>query len=193
MTHVVAVINTKGGVGKTTTVMEMGLTLHQMGESVLVRDADPQGNSWDWAKDAKESQHALPFTVEIANKKSLSMPTEQDWVIIDTPPSLVDTIQAAVDASEFVIVPMSPSDMDYRRTMETIRQLDKDASVLITKARFKTIQLAQVVADLDDQKIGRFDTIIPLRESVNRSAGTNIVPTDSNYQAAAQELVEGLR
>lgn len=159
----------------------------------MVRDADPQGNAWDWAKDANENQQPLPFTVEIANKKSLSMPTEQDWVIIDTPPSLVDTIQAAVDASEFAIVPMSPSDMDYKRTMETIRQLDKEASVLITKARFKTIQLAQVIADLDDQKIGRFDTIIPLRESVNRATGTNNVPTDSNYQAAAQELVEGLR
>lgn len=45
MSQVIAVINQKGGVGKTTTTVNMGAYLVKLGKSVLVVDADPQGNA----------------------------------------------------------------------------------------------------------------------------------------------------
>jgi chromosome partitioning protein len=45
---VVAVINEKGGVGKTTTVATLGHALAQRGERVLVVDLDPQANLTAW-------------------------------------------------------------------------------------------------------------------------------------------------
>ena len=64
-TKIIAIINQKGGVGKTTTCINMGACLVKMGKKVLIIDMDPQGNATSGLGFAKSDIKASVYSVMI--------------------------------------------------------------------------------------------------------------------------------
>lgn len=74
---IVAVINEKGGVGKTTTAATLGHALARSGERVLLVDLDPQANltAWIGAADAPEASVAQALIDKTAVRAAIGAST----------------------------------------------------------------------------------------------------------------------
>jgi chromosome partitioning protein len=110
MSVVAALVNQKGGVGKTTVAVHLAYWLSLRGR-VIVVDADAQQSSSNWLKDLN-----LPCQVTSDPEDLLdSLPQlaiEFDTVIVDGPAGLSEVTKSILYASDLALVPCKPSGLD---------------------------------------------------------------------------------
>ena len=111
---IVAIINQKGGTGKTTLATNLAWVMAEKND-VLLLDADPQASAQNWA--AGDGTAPKTLVIEEIGKGDLlrtvrSLTTDYDWVIIDGPPGITKTSADAVRAADVVLIPAKPSPLD---------------------------------------------------------------------------------
>lgn len=73
MGKIIAVVNQKGGVGKTTTAINLGAALAETGKTVLLVDTDPQANATSGVGIDTEKIHGTLYDLYINNKEILEV------------------------------------------------------------------------------------------------------------------------
>ena len=121
---ILAFLNQKGGVGKSTLSTNAADYFHRRGDKPLLIDADPQGTTNDWAARRDE----LPFPVmhlarDNMAREILSHAVNYDHVVIDGPPRAEALSRAVIIASDLIVIPIEASGASDWASQTTIRQI----------------------------------------------------------------------
>lgn len=193
---IIACINIKGGVGKTTSAIALATAAARAGRSAVVLDADPQASATLWADGAADIDDPLPFEVRPANVGTIKRlkSAADEVIVVDCPPS-GNVVDEAAAVADFVVVPSSPRSADMTKTRETVDTLEhsgKPYAVLLTSVRANTLAAKSAVAELDEAGIPRFEATIPLREDLGSFFGNSFGDGDElfGYEKVFVEIQE---
>lgn len=90
--RVITVANQKGGVGKTTTAINLGTALAAIGERVLIVDMDPQGNASTGVGIDRSMRERSTYDVLIGNNSLSEVVVETDVPRLSVAPSTLDLL-----------------------------------------------------------------------------------------------------
>lgn len=167
----IAVVNPKGGSGKSTIATTLAAYYSGWEGNVLLADFDPQQTSLDWLK--KRPKH-LPRIRGFSSHKHHSVPRAGDYAVIDVPSGIKgEQLAYVINQAEKIIIPVLPSPFDIRATehfvyeLLTTEELDlkaKQICVIANRAKTQTLIYKKLEHFLAELKIPFITT---LRESQN--------------------------
>ncbi len=134
---IISVLNQKGGVGKTTTAINLGAVMIEAGQRVLVVDADPQASAMRWVQQRKDGEFPVPVFPVLLEKSATVFrarivklaEASADLVIVDCPPELSDPTRIAALIADLVLIPCGPSPLDFW-SVEAAVEMARDARSL---------------------------------------------------------------
>ena len=150
-----ALVNGKGGVGKSTLSINIAVCAAQAGKNVVLFDTDAQGTSMAWARlrQARFGTVAPPplviqsSAVLLHSKLAVAFGDGCDLAIIDTAGVDSQDNDRVMRLSDLVVLPCAPSMADIITTKLSYEKADalgQEARILLTKVTLQGSRLAQL-------------------------------------------------
>lgn len=205
---ILAVVNGKGGVGKTTTAVNLAAVLAE-NRSVLLVDADPQGSASWWVG---RSQEGLGFDLrqvhDSLSLKDLHLANHYNIIVVDTPPALrSEALQTVIRLADYLVLPTPPAPMDLTALIETVRSavmpLQVTHRVLLTKVDSRslkeTLEAQNTLMELGIPACHAFIRSYKAHErsvlegvAITQWKGKQAKEAESDYRRVAEELLREL-
>lgn len=195
---IVAVLNEKGGCGKTTIATNLARGLQLEGLDVLIVDSDVQGSARDWG--AAQSEVDTPVVVgmdrPVLHKDIPKIEGGNDVVVIDGA-ARAETMQtSAIKAADLVLIPVQPSAYDIWSS-ETLVDLVRARQEVVGKPEAAFVVSRQIVgtnlAGEAQEALESFDLPVLEGRTAQRviyaeaaSEGLSVLDVDPSSKAATE-------
>jgi chromosome partitioning protein len=201
---VIALGNTKGGVGKSTIAgnLAWAFTLANPPPKVLLVDADPQASITKWF----DLGETVPFdrlqltTARVLQQQLPRLRAQYQVIIVDCPPMQSDVTAAAVAQADLGLIPVQPSPLDmlaYSELVPLLRQAQGFNPTLtlrfvINQLAARTVLGSEVKESLADADIPLLPTMIHDRQVYRRvvAQGASVVTENGPAREEIFSLVK---
>lgn len=127
---IIAVVNQKGGCGKTTIATNLAALFATEGKEILLVDADPeQRSAMNWCADRPDYLpriHSSSLPARNLRKDADAIRQKWEIVIIDGGARVTEHAHAAVAAADWLIIPVKPSKVDLDATAQFLDIVQSD-------------------------------------------------------------------
>lgn len=127
---ILALLNEKGGTGKSTISQNIAACLHRQGRRVVLIDADPQGTSRDW-RSASPVDANLPSVIALDRPEMLASlkNIDADIAIIDTPAKAEKMTASVIRYADAALIVIQPSGADIWASAAAVRLIQQKIDV----------------------------------------------------------------
>lgn len=116
----VALVNPKGGSGKSTVAVHLAVAAHRDGVDTALVDADPQGSVLDWHRRTPENYDG-PDVLGLGEGRAVAPAVRRaasELVVMDSPARLDDRTGRVLSNADLALVPVRPSGVDLWGVVE---------------------------------------------------------------------------
>jgi chromosome partitioning protein len=199
-----AVVNTKGGVGKTTTAVHLATMLAKTNKTLLI-DGDPQASAASWAAWRRDAEYQpSPTTTCLLGKAILNegkgLATGFAHTVVDAGGRDSAGLRAALLLAQYAIIPIGASNLDAAAMTDLLEivELAKeynaalDVRVLLTRVDPRTKDTGDMLEFLQEQKLTVLATRVCERVAYRRAIGEGAIVKELGKDALAIAEMDAL-
>lgn len=195
--HVIAVLNQKGGSGKTTIATHLARAFQLDGKDVLLVDSDPQGSARDWAAVLEDQPVPVVGIDRPTIARDLKSVARTDYVIIDGAPQAADLAVSAIKAATAILIPVQPSPYDIWAAADLVELIKErieltdgrlKAAFVVSRAIKGTKIGGEVAGALEEYDLPVLETRVTQRVIYpgTAAAGTTVMDAEPESDAAKE-------
>lgn len=201
---IIAILNQKGGSGKTTLATNLAQASHKAGHRTLLVDTDRQASARQWAGARPEGNAdgvpVVGLDVGPLERSVQALSRDYAWVFLDGAPNLEALAATAVKAADVVLIPVQPSPYDIWAAQEVVEMVrirqdltgSPRAAFVIARAIVGTQLAADVSEALAGYSLPIFKSRTYQRVLYANAAATGMGVVEADPQSSAADEVRSI-